>query len=78
MSYQAVWALVEAIQFCRVKQLLFPHSHGLHGAPALKLHFAWALRETFLQLEVPELLYMEDDYWPSPDFYLAALWLQAS
>jgi len=74
---QTVWGLVERITFCRVKQFIFPYRHGMRGAPALKLHFAWAIGETFAQLEVNEVLYMEDDYWPTPDFYLSAVWLQA-
>ena len=37
--------LAERVRFCRLKQLLFPYASALRGAPALKLHFAWALSQ---------------------------------
>ena len=71
-----VWRLVESVRFCRVRQLLFPHAAGFRGPAALKLHFTWALGQAFAQMEAPEVLYMEDDYWPSPDLYASTLWLR--
>jgi len=77
-----VWAAVARVGFCRVKQLLYPHhaEHAdLRGALALKLHFTWAVASTFALLpEAEELVYMEDDFWPTPDFYSSAVRLRAS
>ena len=72
----AVFGLVEAVRFCRVRQLLFGSHAGQQGAAALKLHFTWAVTQVFMQLEAQEVLYMEDDYWPTPDLYHHTLWLQ--
>ena len=32
----------------------------------LKLHFTWALARTFALLEADEVVYLEDDFWPTP------------
>ena len=72
----AVWALIEAVRFCRVRQLLFPSHPGISGPAALKLHFTWAVAQVFGQIEASEVLYMEDDYWPTPDLYQHALWMR--
>ena len=77
-----MWAAVARVGFCRVKQLLYPHHAErvqLRGALALKLHFTWALATTFAQLPAAEeLVYMEDDFWPTPDFYASAVRLRAA
>ena len=74
---EGVWSLVESVRFCLVRQLLFPLASGFRGPPALKLHFAWALGHMFSEMEAAEVLYMEDDFWPTPDLYTATLWLRA-
>ena len=75
-----VWELVRSVGFVRVRQLLYPLADHpeLHGALALKLHFTWALARTFALLEADEVVYMEDDFWPTPDFYTSALRLRAA
>ena len=64
-SSRTIWRFVEAVRFCRVKQLLFPHVGAYRGAAALKLHFTWAIAHTFEQLVAEEVVYMEDDFWVS-------------
>ena len=66
-----------------MRQLLFPAGGGrdgggagFRGAAALKLHFTWAMSQVFGQLEHRECLYMEDDYWASPNLYEHALWMR--
>ena len=75
-----VWQLVSSIGFARVRQLLYPLADHpkLRGALALKLHFTWALARAFALLEADEIVYMEDDFWPTPDFYASALRLRAA
>ena len=75
-----VWELVSSVGFMRVRQLLYPLAGHpeLRGALALKLHFTWALARAFALLEADEVVYMEDDFWPTPDFYASALRLRAA
>ena len=83
-THRGVWKVVEAARFCRVRQLIFPlgggrdnGGAGFRGVPALKLHFTWAVSYVVGQLEVSDVLYMEDDYWPTPDLYRHAVWMRA-
>lgn len=89
--FPEVLDLVLGIDFCQVKQLVFPYhlkwmkklgvlplvgyQVWLPNPGMLKLHWTWALTQAWYNIEsssvIDEVAYMEDDFFVTPDFYLA-------